>query len=143
MKYIFAVVFLLFMATVSHAQCPGPDGTAWSSSQSTCVGNSNTSCDSVNQSTCYYANLLDGGWFGGTFDRTSGLFRIYNPGPLPGVQKGDQLRALGAGNARRLTNLRSPRLLTRYTKARPARSLRLRIYRPSTGQYLTVRWPAK
>jgi hypothetical protein len=144
MKYLFAVIVILGAVTVGQAQiildCPGPDGTAWSDSHQACDGNPNTSCDSINKSTCYYGLLMSGGYLGGKFNKKTGVFIVGNPGGIPDVQVGDQVRALGAASAKRLTNLRTPGLLTRYQKGRPARSLRLRLYRPKTGSWLTVTW---
>lgn len=143
MMKAFAVLVLL-TATASAQQqginCSGPTGEAWSASQNGCASQANTSCDSVNQTTCYYAGLIGGGDIGGVFDKKTGIFIIGYTGPIPDIQKGDQLRAMGAATAKRLTNVRTAGSLTKYTKARPARSLRLRVFRPRTGTWLTVTW---
>lgn len=88
-----------------------------------------------------YRGFTDGGEFVAVvMDKTTGNLIIVNVGPLKDVRPGDQLRAIGASRAKRLTNLRSGAWLTRYTKERPARSLRARVYRPSTGSWITSTW---
>jgi hypothetical protein len=139
---IWPVVVLLVIpaAPAQVPECPGPNDTAWSSSQSDCVGFPNTSCAPDSQSTCFYGFLFGGRYFGGIFDKKSGHFIIGHVGPFPDIQKGDQLRAIGAADAKRLTNVRTSQSLSRYTKERPARTLRLRLYRPRSGTWLTVTW---
>ena len=77
------------------AGCDGPTGEAWSAPHNACVGaNSQTSCDSVAQTTCYYAYLLDSlgkvGWSSGKFLAGSGL-KVHEPGALAeiGLNPGD------------------------------------------------------
>ena len=89
---------------------------------------------------CFRGFTSEGGWFAVQVDSATGLVVIVNPGPLPDVHIGDQLRAVGAGSTRRLTNIRSGKWITRYTRLKPARSLRVRVYRPATGTWLTSTW---
>lgn len=144
MRYLRIILILLCVIATTFAQqgilCPGPDGTAYSETQGACVNNPSTSCDSVGKTTCVYANLVGGGYLGGVLDERTGIFTIGHTGPIPDIQKGDQLRAMGAASAKRLTNVRTSGSLTKYTKTRPARSLRLRVFRPKTGTWLTVTW---
>lgn len=68
------------------AGCDGPSGEAWSAPHNACVGTSSqTSCDSVSQTTCRYAFMLDSGdkasYFSGKFARSVGL-KIEEPGLL-------------------------------------------------------------
>ncbi len=73
-------------------------------------------------------------------DKKTGLLIVVNPGPLPDVKPGDQLRAIGSASSKKLTNLRTGRWLMRYTKTNPARSLRARVFRPPTGTWITSTW---
>jgi hypothetical protein len=91
-----------------------------------------------------YRGFTDGGqWLGVRMDRKTGVAVVMSTGGLPDVKAGDQLRAAGSATAKRLTNMRSGSWLTRYSKAHPARSLRLRLFRPSTGSWLVVTWKSK
>ena len=121
--------------------CSGPDGTQWSSALNTCVGGVNTSCDSVNQTTCYYAFLINGaGFFGGRFD-SHDIFTLTVVGGLPDAQVGDQVLKIGHRDqsGKWLKEiLCNPEQLQRYTDKTPANSLRLELYRPGTGSKLKI-----
>ncbi len=133
--------------------CSGPDGTAYSVTQGSCVGGINTSCDSVARDTCYYAFLLNGVWFGGYFD-SDGVFTLCCCGLLPDVQPGDQILQLGYRRKNDqweyedlvrnekpndLGVLECP-MLQRYTEEKRAGLLRFVLYRPSNGTNLAVTW---
>jgi hypothetical protein len=107
--------------------CTGPDQTKWDGE--TCVGTSHqTSCDSLNQATCFYADLQfeEGGqgvisperqYCGGQFvDKSDcGDFRIDTPGPLAklSVKAGDVVVKL---NGKKPT----AKVILSYTATKPA-----------------------
>ncbi len=115
--------------------CTGPNNEKWDGE--TCVGTpAQTSCDGVNMTTCFYADLQfeEGGeslangdrkYFGGQFiepkskssDGESGMFRIDLVGPLEilGINPGEIIYQLNGKNP-------TAKAILSFTKEKPARS---------------------
>lgn len=125
--------------------CNGPDSTKWDGE--TCISAAQqTSCDSINETTCFYADLeiqglharglgvSTGPWFGGQFVKKgadSGDFRVDLPGPLAalGVQAGDVVCQI---NGRKPTG----KALLLFTPKDPAR--RVEVTRTSVNGFIKL-----
>lgn len=97
--------------------CDGPNSSKWDGEA--CIQSAHqTSCDEINETTCYYAALefSPPSWLGGQFvdkGAEEGDFRIDTPVPELGIKAGDIMRRLNG-------RVPTAKAILKFTTARPA-----------------------
>lgn len=148
------ILLLLNIAVLSQQQgldCSNCTNAVWgekcSSAGTHCAGEDpNAGCVSEGGGCCGCARGFHQGtsstsrsglnWFGGSFNPKRRVLTLTHAGTIPDLQPGDEIHGIGPTSPLRTTRNR----IIRYTPNRPARRLRLRVYRPSTGTWLNINW---
>lgn len=151
--FIFLTLTYLSFPSSVHAQiiidCSNCVNAVWGE---TCTGTScggadpNAGCVSEGAGCCgcargflFFSNLsrnVPPPWIGGGYNPRRRIFHVTFPGGIPDLQQGDEIHGIGSTSTPRVTR----RSIPRYTLTNPARRLRLRVFRPSTGTWLTINW---